>query len=54
MDTIFTNSGNSKISDPHRLIPNLSDNVNLKGSVTNILHYQILVSNRHEKYRNVI
>ena len=30
MDTIFMNSGNSKISDPHRLLFNLSDKINLK------------------------
>ena len=32
MDTIFMNSGNSKISDPHRLLLNLSDKIELKGS----------------------
>ena len=32
MDTIFMNSENSKTSNPHRLLPNLSDNVNLKRS----------------------
>ena len=30
MSTIFTNSRNSKISDSHRLFPNLSDKINLK------------------------
>ena len=30
MDTIFKNSGNSKTSDPHRLLFNLSDKINLK------------------------
>ena len=30
MDTIFMNSGNSKTSDPHRLLLNLSDKINLK------------------------
>ena len=30
MDTIFMNSGNSKTSDPHRLLFNLSDKINLK------------------------
>ena len=30
MDTIFMNSRNSKTSDPHRLLLNLSDNVTLK------------------------
>ena len=32
MDTIFMNSENSKTSDPHRLLLNLSDNINLKRS----------------------
>ena len=32
MDAIFMNSGNSKISDPHRLFLNLSDKINLKTS----------------------
>ena len=30
MDIIFKNSGNSKTSDPHRLLLNLSDKINLK------------------------
>ena len=30
MDTIFIDSGNSKTSDPHRLLFNLSDHINLK------------------------
>ena len=30
MDTIFMNSGNSETSDPHRLLLNLSDEINLK------------------------
>ena len=30
MDTIFMNSENSEISDPHRLLLNLSDKINLK------------------------
>ena len=30
MDTIFMNSENSKTSDPHRLLLNLSDKINLK------------------------
>ena len=32
MDTIFMNSENSKTSDPHRLLLNLSDKTNLKRS----------------------
>ena len=30
MDTIFMNSENSKTSDPHRLLLNLTDKLNLK------------------------
>ena len=30
MDTIFSNSENSKTSDPHRLLLNLSDKINLR------------------------
>ena len=32
MDTIFMNSGNSKISELHRLLLNLADKLNLKRS----------------------
>ena len=32
MNTIFTNSGNSKTSNPHRLLINLSEKINLKRS----------------------
>ena len=32
MDTIFMNSENSKTSDPHRLLLNLTDKINLKRS----------------------
>ena len=32
MDTIFMNSENRKTSDPHRLLLNLLDKINLKGS----------------------
>ena len=32
MDTIFMNSANSKTSDPHRLLLNLSCKINLKRS----------------------
>ena len=45
MDTIFMNSGNSKTSDPHRLLLDLSDKINLKRS--NMLLYQIEVSITH-------
>ena len=32
MNTIFMNSGNSKTSDPDRLLPNLLDKIKLKKS----------------------
>ena len=32
METIFMNSENSETSDPHRLLLNLSDKINLKRS----------------------
>ena len=32
MDTIFMNSENSKTSDPHRLLLNLTDKTNLRRS----------------------
>ena len=32
MDTIFMNSEKNKMSDPHRLVYNLSDKINLKRS----------------------
>ena len=32
MDTIFMNSKNSKTSDPHRLLLNISEKINLKRS----------------------
>ena len=41
MDTIFMNSGNGKTFDPHRLLLNYSDKIDLK-RVTNMLLYQIL------------
>ena len=32
MDVVFMNSKNSKTSDPHRLLLNLTDNIDLKRS----------------------
>ena len=32
MDTIFMNFENSKTAEPHRLLIDLSDKINLKGS----------------------
>ena len=36
IDTIFMNSENSKISDPHRLLLNLTDKRSLKRSDKNV------------------
>ena len=46
MNTIFTKS---EKSDPHRLILNLSEKKQIQKGVINMLHYQILVSIKHEK-----
>ena len=48
MNTIFMNSENSKTSDPHRLLLNLSDKINLKRS-NKLLRYQILAITVHAK-----
>ena len=45
MDTIFMNSENSKTSDPHRLLLNLTDKLNLKRNdkfvaLSNLSNYQ--------------
>ena len=48
MDAIFMNSGKSKTSNPHRLLLNLSDKIDLK-RVINMLLYQILAFITHEK-----
>ena len=48
MDTIFMNSRNSKASDPHRLLLNLLDKINLKRS-DNYEFYQILAFTIHGK-----
>ena len=41
MEIIFMNSGNSKISDHHRVLLNLLHEINLK-RVIHVLLYQIL------------
>ena len=38
MDTIFTNSENSKTSDPQRLLLNVLDKPNLRRMLNNLLH----------------
>ena len=56
MDTIFMNSENSKTSNPHRLLLNLSDKINLKRSnkyvtLSNLSHYCIC-KNIKKPYKN--
>ena len=48
MDTIFLNSGNIKISDPHRLLFSLSDKIKLNRKIGMLL-YQILAFTVHRK-----
>ena len=45
MDTIFMNSKNSKASDPHRLLLNLTDKTNVKRS-----HKYVALSNLSKYY----
>ena len=51
MDTIFKNSKNSRKSDPHRLLLNLTDEINLKRS--DMLLYQTLEFTTHGKIQKV-
>ena len=48
MNTVFMNSKNSKTSDPQRLLPNLTEKINLK-EVISMLLYQILAYAIHGK-----
>ena len=50
MDVIFMNSENSKTFDPHRLLLNLSDKINLKRSDK----YVALSNLSMEKYKKTI
>ena len=49
MDAIVMNSENSKTSEPHKLLLNLSDEINLKRKMINMLLYQIVASTIHGK-----
>ena len=51
INTIFLNSKTSKTSDPHILLLNLTDKINLKRS--DMLLYQILAYTIMKKYKNV-
>ena len=48
MNTIFMNSENRKIPDPHRLSVNLTDKVDWRRKINTLL-YQILVFIMHGK-----
>ena len=48
MKTIFKSSENTKTSDSHRILLNLSDKVNLRSDK------YVALSNRHEKNKKVI
>ena len=48
MNTRFMDSQSSKTSDPHKLLLNLTDKIDLK-KMKNILLYQILVFSIHGK-----
>ena len=50
MDTIFMNSENSKTSDPHILLLNRSDKINLKGSDKYVALSNLSV---HYKWKNI-
>ena len=51
MDTIFTNSENSKTSDLHRLLLNLSDKINLKKSDKYVSISSFIIFNTWKKMR---
>ena len=55
MDAIFMNSKNSKTSDPHKQLKNLTDKINLKREVINMLLYQTFYytwENIKKSYKN--
>ena len=58
MDTIFMNSENSKTSEPHRLLLNLSDKINLQGSDKNVASSNLSIyytwKNIKESYKKKI
>ena len=55
MDNIPISSGNSKASDPHRLLINLSDKPNLKGYIKSVASSNLSIyytwQNRKIKYK---
>ena len=49
MDSIFMNFKNSKTSDPHRLLLNLTDKINLKRSDSYVALSSIFAFTMHGK-----
>ena len=54
MDTGFTNSENSKTPDPHRLLDNLSDEVDLKSQDNYVALSNLSIYYTWKKYKKVI
>ena len=57
--TIFMNSGNSNTSDPHRLLLNLTDEINLKRSdkyvaLSNLSIYYTLINIKKSHKNNIL
>ena len=52
MDTIYMNSGNSKKSEPYRLLLNLTDKISLKGSdkYVSLLNLRIYYTQKNSKF----
>ena len=57
MDIIFMNSENSKTSDPHRLLFNISDKINLKRSDKDVAFWNLSIyytqKNKQQSYKNI-
>ena len=54
MNTIFINPKNSKTSDPHRLLLNLTDKINLrrKDKYIAVSHVNISIHGKTHSYKN--
>ena len=53
MDTMFMNSENSKTSDPHRLLLNLSGKINLKRSNKYVALSNLNIYNKWENMKKL-
>ena len=54
MDTIFLNSENNKTSGPYRLLPNLSDKINLRRSDKYVALSNLSISYTWKNIKKVI